>query len=586
MRFALFVAVLVVAGVLVHRPSLSMGYLSDDYLQNAMLDGEYPVPRSALDLYSFVKPGELGRVMDLGIVPWWSHPDLKLSALRPLSSALLWLDHRLLGLSAYAQHVHSLVWWAALVVAFAFFCRRLLSPTIAVFATVLFAFDPAHLIPIVWIANRTALVSAFFGLLGVFYFIRFRRHADLKSALLCGSSFALALAGGEYGLCALAYVVSYELFVARDRWQKRLEAWLPAALPALAYVALYAVLGFGASASAAYVSPLSAPREFIGDAKVRVPALLSNELLTIPSEFVFSALSLDYTLVLWLVPPLVLIALLAHGTLERAEREEARLLRCFAVGMLLSLLPLIGTIPGTRLLVIPSIGGSVLIGALFADAWSRVRQRSEWTRPLLWVRVLLTLPLFLYHVVIAAPAGALSAMLFRDANQFIRRAFAEAEIDDRIVAGQDLFVINAPDPLTLLYVPRVRKEQKRPAPRVWRALSMTPRPVRVQRVAADTLELSVAGGSLTEMPLAALVRRADLPLQQGEVVSVERLSIEVLEAGDLGPERVRFKFSENLDSDSIGLLVLSMAGLKRLAPLPVGGELTTPGLMLPKLPGM
>jgi hypothetical protein len=586
MRFALFVAVLVVVGVLVHRPSLSMGYLSDDYLQNAMLDGEYPVPRSALDLYSFVKPGELGRVMDLGIVPWWSHPDLKLSALRPLSSALLWVDHRLLGLSAYAQHVHSLLWSAALVIAFAAFCRKTFSPAVAVFATVLFAFDPAHLVPIVWIANRTALISAFFGLLGISYFIRFRKKADAKAALFCASSFALALAGGEYGLCALAYVVTYEIFVVREPWRERPKAWLPAALPALGYVVLYAVLGFGAAASAAYTSPLAAPGEFIGDARVRVPALLSNELLTIPAEFVFSALSLDYSLVLWLVPPLVLVAVLAHGTIRRAEPEEARLLRCFGLGMLLAMLPLIGTVPGTRLLLIPSIGGSVLIGALFADAWSRVRRRSEWKHPLLWARVLLTLPLFLYHVVIAAPANALTAMVFRDANQFIRRAFAEAEIDDRIVARQDLFVINAPDPLTLLYVPRVRAEQQHPAPRVWRALSMTPRPVRVQRVAADTLELSVAGGSLTEMPLAALVRRADLPLREGETIALERLSIEVLEVGELGPVRVSFKFSENLDSDSIGLLVLSMAGLKRLSPLPVGGELTTPGLMVPKLPGM
>jgi hypothetical protein len=96
----------------------------------------------------------------------------------------------------------------------------------------------------------------------------------------------------------------------------------------------------------------------------------------------------------------------------------------------------------------------------------------------------------------------------------------------------------------------------------------------------------VAGGSLTEMPLAALVRRADLPLREGETIALERLSIEVLEVGELGPVRVSFKFSESLDSDSIGLLVLSMAGLKRLSPLPVGAELTTPGLMVPKLPGM
>jgi hypothetical protein len=585
-RFALFVAILVIAGALVYRPALSMGYVSDDYLQNAMLDGEYPVPRSALDLYSFVKPGELGRVMDLGIVPWWSHPDLKLSALRPLSSALLWLDHRLLGLSPYAQHVHSLLWWAALVVAFAVFCRRLLSPRVAAFAIVLFAFDPAHLIPILWIANRTALVSAFFGLIGLHYYIRFRQEAALRPALASGMSFALALAGGEYGLCALAYVATYELYVATDPWRARLKAWLPAALPALAYVVLYAVLGFGAAASAAYVSPLAAPSQFLADAKARLPSLLANELLTLPAEVVFPALSLDFKLVLWLVPPLLLIALLAFGTVRRAEPREARLLGCFGVGMLVAMLPLIGTVPGTRLLLIPSIGGSVLIGALCADVWSRAREVAEWKRPLFWARALLMLPLFIYHAVIAAPANLLSATMFRDGNQFIRDVFAAAEIDDSVVTRQDLIVVNAPDPLTLLYVPRVRRELKKPAPRVWRALSMTPRPVRVERVGIDTLELSVAGGSLTEMPLAALVRRADLRLSPGEVISIERLSIQVLEVGELGPERVRFKFSESLDSDSICLLVLSPAGLMRMAPLPVGGELTTPGLMAPKVPGM
>jgi hypothetical protein len=238
------------------------------------------------------------------------------------------------------------------------------------------------------------------------------------------------------------------------------------------------------------------------------------------------------------------------------------------------------------LLLIPSIGGSALMAALFADVWSRLRQREELKRPLFWACALSTIPLFLYHVLVAIPANLISAIVFAESNQFARKVFAQAEIDDRVVARQDLILINAPEPLTLLYVPHVRKEQMRPAPRVWRGLSMTLQPVRVQRVASDALELSVAEGSLTEVPLAALVRRPDLPLRAGEIISLERLSIEVLAVGERGPERVRFKFSENLDSDAIRLLVLSTEGLKRMARLPVGGELTTQGLLPPKLPGM
>ena len=585
-RFVLLVTAVLIAGAFVHRPSLSLGYLADDYLQNAMLDGEYPVPRSALDLYSFIKPGELARIMDAGTVPWWSHPDFTLQALRPLSSALLWMDHRLLGLSAYAQHVHSLLWWALVVIAFSVFCRELLSPRIAALAIVLFGLDPAHVVPIAWIANRAALVSTFFGLLGLIYYVRFRRRGGAGAAALAAAGFALALAGGEYGLCVLAYAFTYELFVATDPLRGRLKAWLPAALPALVYVSVYVILGFGPTATAAYVSPLSAPRAYISQAVVRLPALLASELLMFPPEFVFTVVLHEMRLVLWLVPPLFVMGLLFLGTIRRAGTEEARMLRWLGAGMLLAMLPLIGTIPDTRLLLIPSIGGSVLIAALFADVASRFLQRAELRRPLFWARALATTLLFLFHVVLVAPASATTSARVRDANQLARNAFAQVEIDDRIVARQDLIVINAPDPLTLLYVPQVRKEQELSTPRVWRGLSMTPHPVRVQRVAADTLELSVAQGSLTDMPIATLVRPLDLGLLPGEIISLERLSIQVFAVGPTGPQRVRFKFSESLDSDSVGLLVLSGGRLVRMAKLPVGGELATEGLLPPQLPGM
>jgi hypothetical protein len=584
-RFLLLVAALVVTGVVAYRPALSVGYISDDYLQNAMLDGEYAVPRSPLDLYSFVKPGELPRAMDRGTVPWWSHPELNLSAFRPLSSALLWVDHRLLGLSAYARHVHSLLWWAAIVCAFPLLCRELLSPRIAVFATILFALDPAHLIPILWIANRTALVSAFFGLFGLIHYVRFRKRGARRSAVLSGVGFALALAGGEYGLCALAYVAAYELFVSTGPPRERLKATLPAALPALVYALLYALLGFGARASAAYVSPLSAPREFIREAAVRLPALLANELLMVPPELVFPALMLDYTLLIVFVLMLVVIGLLIYGTVRRANATQARVFGFFGVGMLLSLLPLIGTIPGTRLLLIPSVGGSVLLGALFTDAWSRLSERAERRRPLTWARLLATLPLLLFHLVLAAPLSAVLSKFHLDVNRLARKSVTEGDIDDRIVAQQDLIVINAPDPMNLLYVPHMRKEQNRPPPRVWRALSMTPRPVRVRRVAPNALELSVVEGSLTEMPLAALVRRPDLRFHPNETILLERMSVRVLEVGRRGPRRVRYDFSANLDSDAIRVLVLSARGLKRMAPLPIGSELVVPGLDL-RLPGI
>ena len=121
--------------------------------------------------------------------------------------------------------------------------------------------------------------------------------------------------------------------------------------------------------------------------QIRVPARFER-VLTRPSEFVFSACSLDYSLALWLSPAR-LIALLAHGTLERAEREEARLLRV-SEWACCSAAAADRTTPHAAARH-PEHRGTVLIGALFADVWSRVRQRAV-EAPLLWVRVLLTLP--------------------------------------------------------------------------------------------------------------------------------------------------------------------------------------------------
>ena len=106
-----------------------------------MLDGSTPSRLGAGSL-QLVKLASSDRD-DLGIVPWGPIPT-QAERLRPLSSALLWL---ITGCSdcRCAQHVHSL--FVAALVMRRFFAA-LLSPHRR-FATVLFAFDPAHVIPIV-----------------------------------------------------------------------------------------------------------------------------------------------------------------------------------------------------------------------------------------------------------------------------------------------------------------------------------------------------------------------------------------------------------------------------------------------------
>lgn len=581
-RSALLVIAWIALGAIVYWPLLKAGYLADDYLQNAMIDGRYPVARSPLDVYTFVRSrAELKTLVDAGALPWWSHPQLTLSALRPLSSALIFCD-RLLKLSATARHVHSLLWWTALVAAQAAFMRRLLPAAPAALATLAFVLDPAHLVPLGWIANRTELVSATFGVAALIVHVRFREQGLQKGALASGVLFGLSLAGGEYGLGSLAYLVCYEALVAPGTRRQRLLSLLPAAIPTALYVTVYLVGHFGARASAMYTDPISAPAEFAHHAVVRLPALLASELLILPGELTEVALLNDYSSVLVLILPLALVGALLYSSAARCEPRVRRRLAFLAMGMLTSLLPLIGTLPSTRLLLVPSVGGSALFGVLFWDAYRRLREPGALRRFMPWARALAVSPIAIVHLVLAPLSSHLLAKWFSDTQAFVHRVVREAEIDDAHVASQDLVMLNAPDATMLLYVPHVRHELGSPMPKSWCPLAMTPRPIRIARTAPDTLELSTAAGSLIENPLATVARRPDLPLRSGETVVVRDLEVRVIEVGPEGPRRIAFHFSRPLEDPSLVILFIANNRLARLRVPPVGGVVVTPGAVWPR----
>src|SRR5580692_3272131 len=152
-------------GVVLFWPALRAPFFLDDYMQAAMVGGTFPSPRfGAFDLYDFVNDGNRALLYERGVLPWWAEPNLQIRFLRPLSSALLWVDHPVFAGSPLPQHVHSLLWWVATVFAARALYRRLLAPRVALMATILFALAPCHTFPIAWLANREALVSVAFGI--------------------------------------------------------------------------------------------------------------------------------------------------------------------------------------------------------------------------------------------------------------------------------------------------------------------------------------------------------------------------------------------------------------------------------------
>src|SRR5262249_28411875 len=138
-RSRLLVALLFLIGAVIYLPALRSSYLLDDYLHASMISGTFPVARGPFDLYNFVDDGDRTILIDRGLLPWWSHPALKIRFFRPLSSALLYADHKLLGNGPLLLHVHSFLWWASAVLAARALFRRLLAKRAAALATVIFA---------------------------------------------------------------------------------------------------------------------------------------------------------------------------------------------------------------------------------------------------------------------------------------------------------------------------------------------------------------------------------------------------------------------------------------------------------------
>ena len=100
-------------------PSLWTGWQQDDINMRYFLLG-YPgldgKPISPFfDIFTFLT-GDTYRakqLMDIGLVPWWTLEDMRLSFWRPLTAVTHWIDYSLWPNNAALMHIQSLIWFGA-----------------------------------------------------------------------------------------------------------------------------------------------------------------------------------------------------------------------------------------------------------------------------------------------------------------------------------------------------------------------------------------------------------------------------------------------------------------------------------------
>jgi hypothetical protein len=564
--------VALVLGAVLSLPSLGVGFFGDDYLHLAILDG-WPAPATPFNLFLFSSgdPVHMRPWTQHGPYPWWTLPELKLAFWRPLSSALMVLDHSLFGRAPVPYHVHSILWHLLTITAAACVLRRL-PVAVGGLALLIFALDETHIFPVAWVANRNALVATAPALLGLGMHLRWRERGWRPGLPLSVLGLAVGLLGGETALGAFAYLGAYELLGGPGPWVKRARALLPALLLGLAYVAVYKALGYGAHGSGTYFDPVAEWRHYLPALATRIPTLLAGQFWVLPPELSVLAPSLRPHQVLVGCFTLLVVPLLFLAVRHTLSAEELRHTRWLVAGGLLSLLPVASTFPAGRLLLLPSLGASALLAVLCVGAWRALPTLPRWRRRTLGA----VLGAMLGLQVLATSLWVLYPYALRAAGAAILESMARIEVEDERLPQQRVVSLVVPDPAVGLYPPIVRLAQGRPLPRSWLPLSLAPYDHVLHRTGAATFELSLKEGRFLSTELEQLFRGPAYAMRVGEQVSVEGFRATLLEVDGAWPLRIRFDFDMSLDDPDLVLLTLRQGTLQRLRPPPIGETVTLP----------
>ncbi len=504
-----------------------------------MANGTFPVERSPFDFYNFVDDGNRGVLVERGLVPWWASPNLTIRFLRPLSSALLYLDHKAFGDMALPMHLHSLAWWVVAVLLVRSLFRATFSPRVAAIGTCVFALAPCHAMPLAWLANREALVSIVFGLLALNAYTKWRDARAPASALVAGAFFALAmLGGGEYALSFGGYVLAIEIVRKADGLVKRAAGMLPFVVPALLYLAVRGALRYGAAGSGFYSDPLREPWVFAKKAPWRAVALV------IESWWTYDVASFSPSNASWF--PRVLLAVLGLSsavaigtvlrrvlrTLSEKERSTATWL---IMGSLFALVPLLAVVPALRLLGVASIGVAIATALIVDHVWfpkpnAKASELASLVAVGLGFAQLVHGP---FTSFLASRQHRRDALAFSEHTAWLRDQLGDVpKARVGIVRGM----------ATSFFTPFALGPR---APQKWRLLAHAGH-VLVLREDERTFEIvSLPQRSLFPTGDGNLFRSEDRPLRVGDTIKVPGLRATIIGVSPAGPRDVRIQLDDD-----------------------------------------
>lgn len=594
LRYATGLSVAMVLSFLLCLPALRLGFYGDERMQLAALEGRPIGSLRPFDLYRFYsgEPAEIARLVHDGQLPWWTTTSFKMAFLRPIASALLGAEHAVFGRNATLYHAVSLLVWLLLIPAVGLLFRRVLSPYLAALAIVVFALHAGHWESIGLVCARHFLLAAIPSSLGVVAYLRYREDGFRPGLALASLCFMTGLAAGEAALQALALILAYELLGARDPVGKRLRAIAPLAALAVGYVILHHARGHGAYAlGERYIDPLVEPRRALGRAFTVARLALSlfdgypgasGSDVPFPVRYDSLLYSLRWPLVLGVAAGGAgVLAVLGRCPESAVPQRDVRAARWLLLGSFLALAPIVGAMPGTRLLLIPSIGVAPVIVVLVAWAWAVAAGSGPAGAARRWAAGAFVVLATVLHFGVSPVLLSINLMAFgRHLARYDERLAAVVRSCSPAPApGDDVVLLSTPMQPNAAEVGDVL-----PGSRPWMVLSSALVEQEILRVAPDAFELTVRGipaspPSATGHPRLGMV----VPLR-----GIEVTAIDVAGGGNPAqnvPRRIRVRAERSLDDPTLWFLAWRNGALRRVEMPAVGERLVLPAIRSPRAAG-
>jgi hypothetical protein len=584
-----FAGALAIVAALLSLAGVGGGWVLDDYVLRAVSLGrgaEVGLPGSRFDLFTFFSdvPADHRAALDSGWAPWWSSSGNRLHFFWPLSSFTHWLEFQLWPGSPLAMHLVNVAIYGALVLAVALLYRRMFAagPSaapawVAGLAAAFYAFNPGHGQSVAFIAGRNTILAALFGVLSLAAHDRARREGWRPGTTLSAALFAASLCAGESGTATAAYLLAYAWCLEPDA-KSRVRSLVPHALVALAWAAAYVMLRHGARESSLYLDPGHDPLGYLREAIVRVPVYLQAQ-IGLPLASLFALLSVPGRIAFGILTALFCAA---FARFAWPVLRQDRTARFFAVGMVLSVLPLCAIIPNERVLFCVGLGAMGLVARLAASAHGGLRRAMVVF--LVVVHGPLAVPYFLFNVRSLDMLAAMS-----------RTPLDEILLEPEVPRQTPVFV-NAPAHFLISHLAAMRIGTDKPVPLRWRYLAPGLYPLTLTRLDERALSVRASGGLLQPPgtwnvegqprdPLinfsygaqyfAQVVRRADDPMGSGDRVQLSGVTLEVREVTSDGrPVEVVFTFAELLESPSLRWFAWDHGRYVPFTPPRIGGSVT------------